>query len=114
VVVAVISDGLVEQAQLNIHSLTTAHDTQFSALIPRGDGADVIEEDANRVEAVAPKGSRICRHLYRVFVAAQFLDMHGHAAAACKLIEQIGDNSSRRLFRRGVGRLTSGFCSTAE
>jgi hypothetical protein len=39
--------------------------------------------------------SPLRRHLYRVFLPTQILDMHGHAAAACKLIEQIGDDLLR-------------------
>jgi hypothetical protein len=45
------------------------------------------------------------RHFYRVFLAVQFLDMHGHAAAACKLIEQIGDDLLRCFLRRRIPRM---------
>ncbi len=45
------------------------------------------------------------RSLYRVFLAAQFLDMHGHAAASRKMLKEIGDHPFRCLFRCRVERM---------
>jgi hypothetical protein len=53
------------------------------------------------------RSSSLRRSLYRVFLAAQFLDMHGHGAAPRKMRVKIGNNLSRRFFRRRVPRMAS-------
>ena len=57
--VAVESEWSVKQVQLDVGRLTTAHSTTLPSLIALWNQADVVEKDANRVEPVAPKGSRI-------------------------------------------------------
>lgn len=47
------------------------------------------------------------RHLKRVFLAVQFLDVDGDTAAACKQIEQIGDDLSCCFLRRRIPRMGS-------
>lgn len=47
------------------------------------------------------------RDIKQVLLAAQFLDMHRHATALRKVLEEVGDNLFRRIFRRRVERMGS-------